>query len=1711
MANTSANYRIKLAAVLDTNTVNDQIKRLNKNNTLKELKIKVTISDASLRKIKELNDLLNKTEALNKYTSGLKNIQDTMKSYEKIASKVVTATNNMAIATGGMAKAVKSAEPQVKSFGDKAKDAFQKFALWSGISNIYYKVIETMKQLVNVAIELDTAFVELQKVTDLTMDDFDDITEKAYGLGSEVAKTTTEVVKAMTEFAKAGYSVEESTDILAKNALMWTNIADGTVDVSESANMIISIMKAFNVEAENTTHIIDALNEVSNNFAVSSGDLSSSLTKSSAVLANAGATYEEQLGLITAGTEILRNANIVSNGLKTISLRLQGMTEDGEAVDGLSAKLEKDFNNLGLTLYDLSGALKSPYEILRDLSEVYPTLTEAEKAYYTELIAGKNRAQVAAAILNNFSTAIQATETAYNSAGSAAIENAKVLDSIQGKLQDVKAEFEALASDGGLNDVIKGTLSLTAGLLNLINTLGGLKGILVGFLAYLILFKKTAIISMVTTITASLIPAIKMLAFKAIMWVILAFGNLKLSISTANIALQTHTATLATFGAVAKAALPILSLIAMAIAAVIGVVNSADNAAREAMTTAKESAETLKTFNDEVDASIDRIREYKGTLDSATASEEAATTAKEGLIAIQDSLVEKYGDEAKGIDLVNGSIDEQIKKIRQLQQEKSSQWLRENQKGIEAAHKTKEDQGMESIFFWGSDSWDGSYLLRDIANMYGYSNTTGGTFGTGEFDIYGSDVEILSYLKKASDYILQNKDYLMKAYGMSEDGIQDVLNDLGTHITTYTEKVGDAEEVLKQEALNNMIKSGEYWEYIDQLSAEGEQGALNMTRAAQILGTEGVQNFETAGYSLQDLVDTYNDSSKVFDNLFSGDIDTDKFVEGAKNLIYTNNLTKESVQNLLDTNPEVKAYFSDYGYSVEEVIKALRAYRIEANDVLNITDKFANKAKTVEDSYSILDDAISEFNDNGGVSADTLSKLATTMITLSDGTETALINLISFTNNGVEVNRKALEDSIKTLKEKAVADIQESTAQKILQLTYENVAKAADEAETEVDENKETLEDSIEADAKKIASNIGLATSYDTLKKAAEGEGIDTSNWDSMSTEIQNILTEGQNAISAIMSFTYTQNDDKKTSKTADAWKDAFLAAYNDLKNRRDRDLIDTKTYQKELDKLNNKYFKDRVKYEEDFYKYKLELYKLDQEIFNEEIDKFDHQIAMMEYNEVDTETLIAKHREAQARIHEQAEYYRELDLEGNAALIDELEELWWEYEMDIDKLREKEEEKIQERFEAIQKVAIEAIDAEIEALENDLEKQNNLLDEAIARYEEENDALEDQEEIQEKLLAIEEARKKLAEAKNNKVRVYREGKGFVYETDFDAVAEAQSELDSLLEEWDLFQEKSKIADIIAQLEAEKEANEKRVEEEIKDLNRLKDEWDKSLDISEDVEEYKAYLEELGESEQSNFNKRLKAVKDFTEAYKAEMATLSSTPTTETSSTTSGSLGYASGQRGSGKNSYNVFVDYQAELDKAIASGAPEDHLAYLERKRNNKIDGEGLDYEKTYNYQYVPGKSNSSSSSNKKSSSSGSSSHSPVSQPAAEKKSSGGSLLSTVVNVVKNVANAVKSATGLATGTNNADGLMHFVGENGPELYVPPKGSGIIPNPNTTNLMAWGAINPMDLVRKFGDTGGTNIDIDNITLPNVKDAESFVEELKNFKSFAIQKQSVRR
>lgn len=53
--------------------------------------------------------------------------------------------------------------------------------------------------------------------------------------------------------------------------------------------------------------------------------------------------------------------------------------------------------------------------------------------------------------------------------------------------------------------------------------------------------------------------------------------------------------------------------------------------------------------------------------------------------SIQDEIIDKYGKEADGIDVVNGKLSENIKKMRELEVKENKKWLRDNRKGIEEA------------------------------------------------------------------------------------------------------------------------------------------------------------------------------------------------------------------------------------------------------------------------------------------------------------------------------------------------------------------------------------------------------------------------------------------------------------------------------------------------------------------------------------------------------------------------------------------------------------------------------------------------------------------------------------------------------------------------------------------------------------------------------------------------------------------------------------------------------------------------------------------------------------------------------------------------------------------------------------------------------------------------------------------------------------------
>ena len=107
---------------------------------------------------------------------------------------------------------------------------------------------------------------------------------------------------------------------------------------------------------------------------------------------------------------------------------------------------------------------------MSDLAAKWNSINKNEQSYFMQQQAGARQFQNLAALLSNFNSVQKATELAYNSSGSAAAENAKVLEGLEAKTADLKATWQDFANKTIDSELVKSLLNLANGALKILNT-----------------------------------------------------------------------------------------------------------------------------------------------------------------------------------------------------------------------------------------------------------------------------------------------------------------------------------------------------------------------------------------------------------------------------------------------------------------------------------------------------------------------------------------------------------------------------------------------------------------------------------------------------------------------------------------------------------------------------------------------------------------------------------------------------------------------------------------------------------------------------------------------------------------------------------------------------------------------------------------------------------------------------------------------------------------------------------------------------------------------------------------------------------------------------------------------------------------------------------------------------------------------------------------
>ena len=363
-----------------------------------------------------------------------------------------------------------------RTFLDTLKNSgFHQFAAQMAGMFSFYDIINVARQGINTIRELDEAMTEVRKVSEATESQYSSFQQTVASTAKEIASTNNELLNSSADFLRLGYDLNQAED-LAKNATLFVNVGDG-VDITAATEDMITAMKAFDIQAEDSIKIVDDYNQIGNMYALSATDIGEAMKRSASALETGNNSFEQSIGLITAMNEIVQNSENTGNTLKVLSLRLRGakaelesMSEDTDGLCDSTSKLREQIQALtGVDIMLDDNTFKSTADIIKELGAVWNNLTDSSQAATLEIIAGKTRANNVAALLKNYQQIDNVISDLGDAQGSAARENAAIIDSINGRIKILSASAEEFWQTVINKDAVKNAVTFASDLLGVLS------------------------------------------------------------------------------------------------------------------------------------------------------------------------------------------------------------------------------------------------------------------------------------------------------------------------------------------------------------------------------------------------------------------------------------------------------------------------------------------------------------------------------------------------------------------------------------------------------------------------------------------------------------------------------------------------------------------------------------------------------------------------------------------------------------------------------------------------------------------------------------------------------------------------------------------------------------------------------------------------------------------------------------------------------------------------------------------------------------------------------------------------------------------------------------------------------------------------------------------------------------------------------------------
>ena len=273
---------------------------------------------------------------------------------------------------------------------------------------------------------------EVAAISGATGKDLEALTAKAKEMGATTKFSATESAEALKYMAMAGWDTDKMLSGLP--GVMNLAAASGE-NLGTVSDIVTDAMTAFGLSADKAGHFADVLAQASSKSNTNVGMMGETFKYVAPVAGALGYSVED--AAVAIG--LMANSGIKSSQAGT-ALR-QTLTRLAKPTDEVEAAME----DLGISLTDSEGNMKSLGEVMLDMRKGFKNLTKDQQAQYAASIAGQEGMSGLLAIVNasdeDFNTLTKAIQ---NSDGAAQSMADTMQDNLKGAVTIAKSALEGL-------------------------------------------------------------------------------------------------------------------------------------------------------------------------------------------------------------------------------------------------------------------------------------------------------------------------------------------------------------------------------------------------------------------------------------------------------------------------------------------------------------------------------------------------------------------------------------------------------------------------------------------------------------------------------------------------------------------------------------------------------------------------------------------------------------------------------------------------------------------------------------------------------------------------------------------------------------------------------------------------------------------------------------------------------------------------------------------------------------------------------------------------------------------------------------------------------------------------------------------------------------------------------------------------------------------